>query len=273
MGWFYKIDEDCNLTSLGLAFNGTTGNIFGRTKLYDEDDPLLSVDCEVRIFQDVLRGVATTAPLEIEVQGLSYGLKKLTFSMIDGDPEPVGQSSFDLQSDPSLAFQSFSVACVPVVPWISVNETTGRLTYIGDVGKTGGLNGLNQEVEDVTEEKVYGDSARCTLTGFTVVPVQAQSGPLGSISEAINTVPEDPIEVILDFQVQRVWVWSGMRFDQEEIVIKKNEDISPIELNRRPPDGFSVYASINEDNDEVEVWYKQDDKQYVKIPPAKRPDA
>lgn len=47
MGWFYKIDEDCNLTSLGLAFNGTTGKIFGRTKLYDQDDPLLSVDCEV----------------------------------------------------------------------------------------------------------------------------------------------------------------------------------------------------------------------------------
>ena len=46
MGWFYKTNEDCNLTGLGLAFNGTTGNVFGRTPVYDEDDPLLSTECE-----------------------------------------------------------------------------------------------------------------------------------------------------------------------------------------------------------------------------------
>ena len=192
--------------------------------------------------------------------------------MVDGDPEPIGETSFDLQVDATLAFESFSAACVPVVPWISINQTTGQLKYTGDIGKTGGLNGLNQEVQDVADEKVYGDSAKCTLTGKLVEQAQTQSGPFGRISQRINTVPEQPEEVILDFIVQRVWAWSGMKYDQEEIVIKKNEDISPIALNRRPPDGFSVYSKINEDDDEEEVWYKRDTQQYVKIPPAKRPD-
>jgi len=228
--------------------------------------------CKVRIFQDVLRGVATTAPLEIEVSGMTYGLKKLIFSMVDGDPEPIGQKSFDLQVDGSLAFESFSVACIPLVPWISLNQTTGKLTYVGDVGKTGGLNALNQEVQDVADEKVYGDSGKCSLTGKLVQPAQSQSGPFGIISQSINTRPEAPQQVVADFIVQRVWAWSGMKYDQEEIVIKKNEDISPIALNRRPPDGFSVFTKINDDDDEEEVWYKKDTEQYVKIPPAKRPD-
>ena len=211
--------------------------------------------------------------MEIEVQPMSYGLKTLIFSMVDGDPEPIGETTFDLQADSTLAFESFSAACVPVVPWISISQTTGQLKYIGDVGKTGGLNALNQEVQDVADEKVYGDSAKCTLTGKLVQLSQSQSGPIGRISQSINTRPEDPEEVILDFIVQRVWTWSGMKYDEEEIVIKKNEDISPIALNRRPPDGFSVYSKINEDDDEEEVWYKQDTHQYVKIPPARRPDS
>ena len=64
MGWFYKTNQDCNLTGLGLAFNGTTGNIFGRTPVYDEDDPLLSTECEAIKF-GVQNTIKTSKTVEL----------------------------------------------------------------------------------------------------------------------------------------------------------------------------------------------------------------
>ena len=236
MGWYYRVNRDCDLSSLGLTFNGSTGAVTGRTPVYDEDTPILAADCEVQIFQDIIRGVVTASSMPVEVQAMSYGLKTLVFALEDAATQPLGQSSFDLQFDGTLAFQSFSLSCLPAVTWLQL-EANGTLSYNPKRFRTGGSSG--DDVEDFAE--VTGDSARCTLTAVRQSQAQEQRGPVGVLNRLLP--PQPPSEVTLDFNVKRVWVWSGMRYNEEEIIVRKSRAIAVQKLARVPPTGFSVYKA------------------------------
>ena len=239
MGWYYRINRDCELSTLGLTFNGSTGAVTGRTPVYDEDVPILAAECEVQVFQDIVRGVVAGADMIVEVQAMSYGLKRLVFALQDASTQPLGQSSYDLQFDQSLALGSFSLACLPAVTWLEL-APNGTLSYKAMGFKTGGTS--RDEVETFTE--VRGDSARCTLTAVRQSVAQAQTGPNGVSNRFLP--PEEPSEVTLDFDVQRVWVWSGMLYntEEQEILVRKSRAIATRKLSRIPPNGFKVYKDV-----------------------------
>lgn len=237
MGWYYRINRDCDLASLGLSFDGSNATVSGRTPVYDDDSPILSVECDVEVFQDIVRGVVTYSEMNVEVQALSYGLKRLTFALTDANTQPLGQSRFDLQSDPTLAFQSFSLSCMPHVTWLSL-ASNGTLSYSNSAFETGGVS--PEQVDSFDE--VQGDSARCTLTAVRQVTAQSQIGPVDENNA--NLPPQPTSEVTLEFEVQRVWIWSGMRYIEDEIVVRKRRAIVPRKLARVPPNGFSVYKAV-----------------------------
>ncbi|CAK8997764.1 unnamed protein product [Durusdinium trenchii] len=139
----YTLDAQCELSQHNLTMDASSGEIryvAGKEKPKEA----FSFPCEVTAHQ--APGISFTAVVTVAADAFSYRSSALLFGTQTETPLTTGSH-----------WSSFSMACAPKIPWLSINAHTGELSSTH--GQGGGVS--------VVEEKFYGqDGGICTVSAW-----------------------------------------------------------------------------------------------------------
>jgi len=241
----YEVSPSCKLGDLNIIMS-PGGVLSGKLPSFEEDENgILQMSCEVVAVQDIWRGIQANAQLELSLQPMSYGPRIVTFAFNEAfgqsgqGVQPTGKTSWELSLGSGLALSNFTATCVPAVPWISVDPTTGTLNYLddGSIQPTGGLSGDYSGL----------DGGECSLKATTATGAQVEAA----------------------FGVLKVPIWHSMMYSGV-VHARRGRPIVPLPLLRTPPDGYSHRLDTLTGR---EYWYETSKTggQEIPVPPSIRP--
>lgn len=140
----YSLNSECDLVSLNLAFNGTTGRLSGNLSSNDSSP----ITCEVTAYQGP--GLNFTTKLHISPEALTY--QRLN---MPGEDVLFFSDTSEKQYQPTVAqgvgpLSNFTVKCTPTVQWLQVSDT-GTLTSDGQTYGGGGIYAPNYNAREAVD--------------------------------------------------------------------------------------------------------------------------